>query len=119
MDYGEQISYLTLKPGVDVISADGDRVGALEHVMGDQKTGIFDGIVIDTQLGPGGIRFVDAPEISECREKAVLLKVATAEIDQLPKPGPNPAVVEHHGTEDAQSQLKGKLGRAWDRISGK
>jgi len=119
VDHGESISYLTLKAGVDVISADGDRIGVVEHVLGDEDTGIFDGIVIDTQLGPGGIRFVDAPEVAECRERAVILTVATAAVEQLPKPSANPAVIEHHGVEDTESELRGKLGRVWDRISGK
>lgn len=119
MDYGPSISYLTLEPGVDVISADGDRVGVVERVLGDEKTDIFDGIVIDTKLGPGGIRFVDAPEVAECRERAVLLSVATADIERLPPPGANPAVLEHHGVEDTEGELGGRLRRAWDRISGK
>ena len=113
------ISYLTVKPGVDVISADGDRVGTVERVLGDERTGIFDGVVIDTRLGPGGIRFVDAPEVEECRERAVLLKVATADIESLPEPSANPAVLEHHGVEDVEGNMPGKLRRAWDRISGK
>ncbi len=118
MEHGEPISYLTVSPGVDVISSDGDRVGVVEKVLGDEKTGIFDGIVIDIKLGPGGIRFVDAPEVAECREKAVLLAVATADIDRLPAPSENPAVLEHHGVEDVEGDASGKLRRAWDRISG-
>jgi hypothetical protein len=110
---------LALKPGVDVISADGDRVGVVEHVLGDEKTAIFDGIVIDTRLGPGGIRFVDAPEVAECRERAVLLSIATADVERLPQPSPSPAVLEHHGVEDTEGELEGRLRRAWNRISGK
>jgi hypothetical protein len=119
VEYGESISYLTLKRGVDVISADGDRIGVVEHVLGDEKTGIFDGIVIDTKLGPGGTRFVDAPDVAECRERAVLLSVATADIERLPKPEPSPAVLEHHGVEDTEGKVQGRLRQAWDRLSGK
>jgi PRC-barrel domain len=119
VDHGEAISYLTVKPGLDVFSSDGDRVGAVERVLGDEQTGIFDGIVIDTRLGPGGLRFVDAPEVKECRERGVLLAVATSDVGNLPEPSANPAVLEHHGVEDVQSPAQGKLRRAWDRISGR
>ena len=63
--YGEPSSFLQAAPGIDVISADGERVGALEHVLADEQTAIFDGIVIDVRTGPGGHRFVDAPQVAE------------------------------------------------------
>ena len=65
MASGDPISYLTLEPGTDVISADGERVGVVEHVLADEETGIFDGIVIDVKLGPGGLHFVDARGASQ------------------------------------------------------
>ena len=70
---GDPISYLVLEQGTDVISADGERVGTVEHVLGDAETDIFDGLVIDTRLGPGGLRFVDTPQIAELREDAAVL----------------------------------------------
>lgn len=102
-----------------MISADGDRVGVVEHVLRDEGTGIFDGIIIDVRLGPGGLHFVDAPEVAEIRENAVVLTVPSAEIDRLPEPGPSPAVMEHHGVEDSESPLRHKLGRAWEIVSGR
>jgi hypothetical protein len=118
-DYGEPRSFLTVDPGVDVISADGQRVGALEHVLADEQTGIFDGVVIDISAGPGGHRFVDAPEVSEFHERAVLLSVPAAGVEHLPQPSANPAVVEHWGAEDAEGPIAQKLRRAWDLISGR
>src|SRR4051812_43540135 len=61
MDLGEPRSYLTLEPGTDVYSSDGEIVGKVEHVLADEKDDIFDGIVIDLQVGPGGLHFADAP----------------------------------------------------------
>jgi uncharacterized protein YrrD len=119
MSPSEPVSYLTLEAGTDVIAADGERVGVVEHVLGDVDADIFDGIVIDTSRAPGGLRFVDAPEVSELRDDAVVLAVSSEEVDRLPKPAPNPAVLEHHGAEDSESELQRKLGRAWDLISGK
>jgi hypothetical protein len=80
---------------------------------------IFDGIVIDVRLGPGGLRFVDAPDVAEIRENAVVLTVPSTEIGRLPKPAPSPAVMEHHGFEDSESPLEHKLRRAWEIVSGR
>ena len=112
-------SYLTLEPGTDVMSADGERIGAVEHVLRDEGADLFDGLVIDTKLGPGGHRFVDAPEVAEIRGDAVVLTLTATDAERLPAPDRNPAVMEHHGAEDSESPLQGKLRRAWELISGK
>jgi sporulation protein YlmC with PRC-barrel domain len=118
VDYGEPASYLTLDEDCSVISSDGEEVGKVQHVLADEEEGVFDGIVIDTQLGPGGLLFVDAPQVKECRERAVVLSVPASEVEKLPKPAPNPSVMENHGVEDSESPLQAKLHRAWDLISG-
>jgi uncharacterized protein YrrD len=118
MDYGNPISYLALEPGADAISSDGARVGKVEHVLFDADADIFDGLVIDTEAGPGGLHFADAEQVDEIYERAVVLKVPAGEVEQLPKPVPAPAVMEAHGPEDTESGLQAKLHRAWDRISG-
>lgn len=119
MDYGAPRSFLTLETGVDVVDADGRRVGTVAHVLADEQTGIFDGLVIDASDGPGGHRFVDAPEVGELYERAALLKLRTADIERLPEPSANPAVIRHGGAEDAEGALTQKLRRAWELISGR
>jgi len=118
-DHGQPRSYLEVDEGVDVITSDGQRVGALEHVLSDDAADIFDGIVVDTSSGPGGHRFVDAPDVAEFFERAVVLKLSAAEAEQLPEPSDNPAVMQHGGEEDAEGPLARKLRRAWDLISGR
>ncbi|HEX3561992.1 MAG TPA: PRC-barrel domain-containing protein [Solirubrobacterales bacterium] len=118
MDYGEPTSYLAVKKGCAVVSSDGEEIGTVQHVLADEESDVFDGVVIDTQLGPGGLHFVDAPQISECRERAILISVPATEVPDLPKPTPNPAAMEHHGVEDSESSLQQKLHRAWDLVSG-
>ena len=115
----DPISYRSLEAGTVVISADGDEVGTVEHVLADEEADIFDGIVIDVRLGPGGLHFVDATQVAELRETGVVLTLSAADVEHLPKPQPNPAVMEHHGVEDSESQLEHKLRRAWDIISGR
>jgi hypothetical protein len=119
MDFGEPTSYLAVEEGCDVVSSDGEKVGTVQHVLADEEEDVFDGIVIDTQLGPGGLHFVDAPQVSECFEHAVQLSIPASKVPELPKPTANPAVMEHHGVEDSESTLERKLRRAWDLISGK
>ena len=112
-------SHLTLEEGADVVSSDGERVGAVQHVLNDEATGIFDGLVVDTRLGPGGLRFVDAPQVGEIGADSVTLTLPAAEVERLPEPSANPAVVEHHGVEDSEGKLEHKLRRAWEIVSGK
>jgi hypothetical protein len=118
MDYGNPTSYLVLRPGVDVVSSDGQRVGKVEHVLAAEDVDIFDGLVVDTETGPGGLHFADAPLVEEIYERAAVLTIPAAEVSRLPKPEPAPAVMEHHGSEDSETALQAKLRRAWDRISG-
>jgi sporulation protein YlmC with PRC-barrel domain len=117
-DYGDPRSYLAADAGIDVVSADGERVGTLTHVLADVEEDIFDGIVIDPSTGDGH-RFVDAPEVDEFYERAVTLRIPASAIATLQAPSANPAVLENHGVEDSESHLQHKLRRAWDLISGR
>jgi hypothetical protein len=119
MSPDEPGSNLTLEEGTDVVSSDGERVGAVQHVLNDEATGIFDGLVIDTSLGPGGLRFVDAPQVAEIGADSVALTLTAAQVESLPEPSASPAVMEHHGIEDSEGKLEHKLRRAWEIVSGK
>jgi hypothetical protein len=103
-------SYLTLRPGTDVVTLDGQRIGSVKRVLIDEATNIFDGIVIDTGAGAGGLHFVDAPEVSEIREDAVLIAIPAAEVPALPRPRPKRGV---------SGDLERRLHRAWGRVSGR
>jgi PRC-barrel domain len=118
MDYGEPTSYQAVKQGCTVVSSDGEEVGKLQHVLADEDEDVFDGVVIDSELGPGGLHFVDAPQVTECFERAIVLSLPAREVPELPKPTANPAVMESHGVEDSEGSLQRKLHRAWDLISG-
>lgn len=85
-DLGAQISYMVLGRGVPVFSSDGQHLGKVIRVQRDTRTDIFDGIVIDTKPGPGGRRFVDAPEVGEIHERGVVLSIDAAQAAALPKP---------------------------------
>ena len=118
MDLGEPSSYLVLGPGVAVYSSDGERLGEVEHVLADEASDVFDGIVIDRSVLPGGHRFVDAPEIDRIHERGVVLTLAAQEAQDLPEPSENPAAMGTDPAEVEESDLQRKLRGAWDRISG-
>jgi uncharacterized protein YrrD len=121
-DLGNPSSYLQLGKGAEVYSCDGEKIGRVEHVLADEESDIFDGIILDTSVLPGGHRFVDAPEVEEIFERGVLLKIDRSQADSLPEPSKNAATMEVTADDLAdpeESELRKKLGRAWDRISGK
>jgi hypothetical protein len=116
MDLGAPGSYMTLTEGVAVYSSDGQRLGEVEHVLAEPDKDIFDGIVFG---GPGGHRFVDAPEVDRIHEQGVVLALDAAAASRLPEPGPNPATMWASPDDTVEGELERKLRRAWDLISGK
>ena len=84
-DLGAPLSYLVLKKGVSVYSSDGQRLGRVVKVLSAPEANMFDGIIFDTKAGPGGHRFVDAPEVGQIYERGVVLTIDAAEVESLPK----------------------------------
>jgi uncharacterized protein YrrD len=84
-DLGAPLSYLVLQKGVPVYSRDGERLGRVTKVLSAPEANMFDGIIFDTSAGPGGHRFVDAPEVESIHERGVVLKISAAEVESLPK----------------------------------
>jgi uncharacterized protein YrrD len=122
-DLGPPSSYMTLSEGMPVYSSDGEKLGEVEHVLADEDSAIFDGIVIDRSVLPGGHRFADARQVESCHERGVVLGVDAAAAQTLPEPSENPAAMEVSGEDFVErewdDELEAKLRRAWDRISGK
>ncbi len=117
-DLGAPSSYLALKAGTPVYSSDGNELGRVEHVLADADADIFDGVVLDTSVLPGGHRFVDAPEVDEIHERGVVLRIAADAAESLPEPSENPGVLDVNPADAEGSDLQRKLRSAWDRITG-
>jgi hypothetical protein len=119
---GEPISYLALREGTPVASSDGERIGEVKHVLAEPEEDIFDGIVIDASWLLGGHAFADATLIDEIRSGQVRLNIDAAESRSLPEPSANPAALdtgpEDTVKEDVGDEMRDKLRRAWDLISG-
>lgn len=115
---GEPTSYLAVAKGVPVYSSDGEKLGRVVRVLSAPNIDMFDGVVFDTTAGPGGHRFVDAPEVGEIYERGIVLKIDASEAASLPSPGANPAAVSVNPA-DLVGGKPGFLRRTWDSISGK
>lgn len=118
MDLGPPISYEVLEHGTPVLSADGERVGTVVHVLADESADVFDGIVIAEHASPGDHRFADADDVDSIYERGVVLKLDRDACERLPRPSANPAVMRDDPAETGANTLSDKLKRAWDYISG-
>jgi sporulation protein YlmC with PRC-barrel domain len=118
MDLGDPGSYLTLSDGTPVLTSDGERIGVVEHVLADPNSDVFDGLVVDTQAGPGGWRFVDAPLVASIHERGVVLSIDAEAAARLPEPSENPSALTATPDDTAGDDLGDKLRRAWAWISG-
>lgn len=118
-DLGQPASYFTLEKGLPVYCAGGDKVGKVSHVLAEPELDIFDGLVLDTSILPGGHRFVDADQVEEVFERGVLLRCDRTATEALPQPSANPAALDADPADEEESELTRKLRRAWDLISGR
>jgi hypothetical protein len=62
----DPVSWLLVEPGWPVLDAEGERVGRVDEVLGDEQTGIFHGLVVDGDE-------VLAERIAEIREGEIHL----------------------------------------------
>jgi hypothetical protein len=107
MDEGHAISYKLLERGTAVQASDGASVGKVERVLENPREHIFDGIVIST---PGGLRFVDAPEVGRIAERLVTLSIDADEAARLPEPDPG---APEYKANTASGRLSRMFGGAW------
>lgn len=117
-DLGAPISYLTLADGVPVYASDGGQVGKVTHVLADPDVDVFDGLVISSGGVPPDHRFVDADQVGELHERGVVLGIDSELAAELPKPSDSPAAMSAGPDDTVPDELRDKLRRAWDRISG-
>lgn len=117
-DLGEPQSYLTFTDGTAVLSADGQEVGTVKHVLAAEDADIFDGLIVDTSFGT---RFVDARLVQGLYERGAILTGDAPAPERLPEPSENPAQLST-GPDDTvpdSDDLGTKLRRAWDYLSGR
>lgn len=115
-DHGAPISYMTLAEGTPVLASGGERVGTVRRVLADVEADIFDGIIVDTDEGE---RFADAPAVGALYERAACLDLTVHQARHLHAPGANPAVVDVDPADAEEPELRDRLRRAWDLVSGR
>lgn len=114
MDPGSPIAYLALEGGTEVVAADGARIGIVEHVLADEASDIFDGLLID--MDEGGHRFADAEQVGHLFERRVELRVGAGD---LVEPSENAATMGTDPSDTTPTTAGDRLRRAWDYLSGK
>lgn len=87
MDHGHAISYLAVEKGTPVLTTDETTIGTVKAVLHVKEKNIFDGIVVATKDGE---RFVDAPEVDRCYERAVTTTLSPEGAAALPRPHAGP-----------------------------
>jgi uncharacterized protein YrrD len=118
VDLGPPSSYLALEKGTPVYSSDGAHVGRVTHVLVSEGEDLFEGVVIEEHLGPGGHRFVDADQIADIHTGGVLLALDREQAAHLPEPASNPPVMREDTAGTGHGSLQAKLRRAWEHITG-
>jgi len=68
----DPVSWLLIEAGWEVVGADGESVGKVHEVVGDQERDIFDGLQVSSGL-VGEPRYVPAEEVGEITEGRVQL----------------------------------------------
>ena len=102
-DLGDPVSYLVVHAGTHVFDESGERAGEVEHVLADEQSDVFHGLLVKTH---DGHRFAPSAQVAGLYEHGVIITVPAG---QLPEPSSDAAakVVD-------DDNLKNSLKKAWD-----
>jgi hypothetical protein len=78
----DPVSWLLIEPGWKVVGADGDDLGRVEEVTGDQETDIFDGLAVAGGL-LGRPSYVPSEQVASIVEGTVTLLLDRAAFETL------------------------------------
>jgi uncharacterized protein YrrD len=104
-DIGAPVSYLVLKNGTPVFDRAGNKAGQVEHVLADEGSDVFHGLIVET--GRHGHRFAPAAKVDGLFEHGVIIAVAGSE---LPEPSADPSARQAEQDAGLGQQLK----KAWE-----
>lgn len=80
IDLGAPVSPSSIRPGLPVLSKEGEQVGRVHVVVGDDTT--FDALVIQEDEG---LRVVDRKKVHAVHERGVVLVLGKKACHELPK----------------------------------
>ena len=98
------------------MSSDGREVGDVE-TPSPSHADVFDGLIVDLRAGPGGHRFADAELVEGIYERGVVLAM-TRRPPGASRSRPESRHPRGRPEETAPEELRDKLRRAWDYLSG-
>ena len=113
-DLGPPISALALEDGTPVYDAAGTRIGVVDHVMMDERTGIFEGLIVHTRPLPGRHVYAHHDQIADVRERGVLLAVGREELHAIEDRSER----RRRSGASPEPRLEAILRRAWDWLQG-
>jgi hypothetical protein len=76
------VSWLLIEPGWTVVDRDGDEIGRVESVLGDEDKDIFDGLAVATNL-TGKARYVPAERVGTIVDGTISTDLAPDEVARL------------------------------------
>jgi hypothetical protein len=112
----DPVSWLLIRPGWKVFASDGDEVGAVDEVVGDDTADIFDGLAI-AESALGKPRYVPAERVAAIVEGAVTLALTREQVgalDEYLEPATSAAV-----EPDGGSGLGGEIAAEARELEGK
>src|SRR6266545_2523877 len=78
----DSVSWLSIETGWDVLTVDGEHVGGVDEIVGDDTGDIFDGLAIATSA-LGKPRYVPAEQVAEITKGVVRLSLTREQVEQL------------------------------------
>lgn len=99
IDLGAPVSFSSIVPGLPVLSKEGEQVGSVHVVVGDETN--LDALVINE--GDDGLRVVDRKKIHAVHERGVVLHLGKKACSTLPK----------HAEQTPSAGLGERLRRLW------
>jgi hypothetical protein len=106
---GEPVAYTVLPDGVPVYDRDRVLVGEVEHVLADEGSDIFHGLIVRT---PEGHRFAHRDQVAALHRGGVLLAVPGTDLHE---PSADPVAAD--ADRPVGEQLQESLRRAWEWLS--
>jgi hypothetical protein len=85
MAAADPVSWLMVEPGWTVIDHDGNEIGRVEEVLGDESADIFSGLAVASGL-LGKRRLLPAERVRLILERRIETDLAPGELERL-KPG--------------------------------
>lgn len=84
---GRPVSWLLIEPGLGVVGRDGEHLGEVAEVLGDQQSDIFDGLTVRSgRFGPA--RYVPSERVGAITTERVELDLSADELEALDVDGP-------------------------------